>query len=201
MTHDKHQSFFDLLASEWDLMFTAEDLERLEHIVSKIDVQPDTEIIDLGCGTGVLFDMLRRRVGPGGSVTGVDFSLSMALKAHRNFPFSNVNVVDADVALLPFKESSFDLGVAFGAFAHFSQKESAIAEIHRVLKPGSKLYIIHLCSSKELAEMHHRLGGVLEHDELPPEDELRRMFNGNRFTDVSIDDHPGLFLATGTNVK
>ena len=197
--HDKHQKFFDELASEWDLMFTAEDLERLSHIVDQLGVESGMDILDLGCGTGILFDMLRRRSGDSGSVTGVDFSYEMTQQAHRNFPFGNVNVVDADAVSLPFADSSFDMAVAFAAFPHFSDQQKAINEIHRVLRSGAKLYLIHLISSKELSEIHHRVGGVIENDEIPPEDRLRGMLNSSKFTEVSIDDHPGLYLATAIN--
>ena len=107
--HDPHQEFFDNLAAEWDLRYTAEDLERLYRLVNRLPITEDMDLLDLGCGTGILFDMLRRRVGPGGLVTGVDFSIRMAQKAHRNFPFSNVTVVDADAARLPFQDSSYDM--------------------------------------------------------------------------------------------
>jgi len=199
--HDPHQAFFDLLAAEWDLMFTAEDLERLSHIVDQLDVQPGQDVVDLGCGTGILFDMMRRKVGSEGTVTGVDFSLQMVLKAHRNFPFSNVTVVDADVLALPFCDDSFDLGVAFAAFPHFSDKQLAVDEVHRVLKDGAKFYIIHLTSSKELSAIHHQIGGVVAHDEIPPEDGLIKIFHNSKFTDVTIADHPGLYLATAITAK
>lgn len=199
--HDKHQEFFDSLAAEWDLMFTAEDLERLRHIVSRLGVKPGMDVLDLGCGTGVLFDMLRRLVQQSGSVTGVDFSIQMARQAHRNFPFSNVSVVDADATNLPFADSSFDMAVAFSAFPHFSDQQRAIDETHRVLKSGSKFFIIHLISSKELSEIHRRVGGVVAHDEIPPETRLRQMLNSSKFTDISIEDHPGLYLTIALNTK
>lgn len=199
--HDKHQEFFDRLAAEWDLMFTTEDLERLTHIVYALDVAEGMEILDLGCGTGILFDMLRRRVGNSGSVTGVDFSFEMTQRAHRNFPFENVNVIDADATSLPFADSTFDLAVAFSAFPHFSDQQKAVDEIHRVLKNGKKFYIIHLISSREVAEVHHRIGGIVAHDELPPETRLRKMLNTSKFTDVAVDDHTGLYLATAVNSK
>lgn len=201
MSHDKHQAFFDKLAAEWDLMFTAEDLERLAHVVDNLGVSEGMDILDLGCGTGILFDMLRRKVGPGGLVTGVDFSIRMAQKAHRNFPFDNVTVVDADAIHLPFGDSTYDMAVSFSAFAHFSDKQKAISELDRVLKPGAKFYILHLQSSLELAESHGRIGGVVSDDKLPNEEELREMFVASNFDQIHIEDHPGLYLASAVNVK
>lgn len=199
--HDQHQQFFDSLAAEWDLMFTAEDLERLSHIVDRLDINNGMDVLDLGCGTGVLFDLLRRKVTESGSVTGVDFSYQMAQQAHRNFPFSNVNVVDADAISLPFADSSFDVAVAFSAFPHFSDQQKAIREIHRVLKNGGPFFIIHLISSKELSEIHHRIGGAVAHDQIPPDERLRDMLNSSMFSGISIEDHPGLYLAVAVNSK
>ena len=199
--HDPHQEFFDLLASEWDLMFTTEDLERLSNIVDNIEVNPGMNVIDLGCGTGILFDIIRRKVGPQGSVTGVDFSLQMVLKAHRNFPFPNVNCIDGDVVALPFCSDYFDMGVAFSAFPYFSDKQQAVDEVHRVLKENSKFYIIHLQSSKELSAIHHRIGGVVADDELPSSESLIEIFHNSKFTDVVIDDEPGHYLATAVAGK
>ena len=199
--HDKHQEFFDKLAEEWDYTFTAEDLDRLRHLVGKIGVKEGMDILDLGCGTGILFDMLRRAVGDNGSVTGVDFSIEMAQRAHRNFPFPNVNVVDADAVALPFVDSSFDMIVAFASFPHFSNQQRALDEAHRVLKPNCKIYIIQLESSKETHETHHRVGGIVAEDVLPSDDKLQQMLQNSKFVDEKIEDHPGLYLATATNSK
>ena len=197
--HDARQKFFDQMAAEWDLDYTAEDLERLSGLVELFEVKSGAHILDLGCGTGILFDMLRRKVGNKGSVTGVDFSIQMVKRAHRNFPFENVNVVDADVISLPFGDRTFDLSVGFRAFPHFEDKKKALAEIHRVLKPEAKLYFIHLVSSKQLAMHHHRQGGVVAKDVLPSEDEMKRMLTSAGFARVTIDDHPNLYLATAVN--
>lgn len=196
-----HQEFFDKLAAGWDLQFTAEDLERLSHLVEKLPINPGMSILDLGCGTGILFDFLRRRVGPAGLVTGVDFSLGMVRQARRNSPFSNLTIVQADACHLPFKDSSYDLAISFAAFPHFEDKAAAIREAGRVLKKGASFFIIHLASSEELAALHHRAGGAVASDMIPPEKELRRMLAEARFKDVQIEDRPGLYLASGVNAK
>ncbi len=196
--HDPHQAFFDKLAEEWDLMFTAEDLERLMHLVDKLGVKPGMDILDVGCGTGILFDMLRRKTGEKGTVTGLDFSINMIRIAHRNFPFDNVNVVDADVSMLPFSDKKFDLAIAFASFPHFVEKRKALDEIHRVLKSGAEFHIVHLASSKEVGELHKRIGGVVEKDQLPSAAELQKMFEQSRFGAVAIEDHPSLFTASAS---
>ena len=201
MSHDKHQEFFDRLAAESDLMFTAVDLEFLQHIVDQLDIRQGWDILDLGCGTGVLFDMLRRRVGETGSVTGVDFSFQMAQRANLNFPFPNVAVVDADAQMLPFRDSAFDMAVAFSAFPHFSDQQKALLETHRVLKPRARFYIIHLESSRDLNQLHQRIGGAVASDLIPPGERLREMFSTSKFVEVTIEDHPGLYLATAMNLK
>jgi ubiquinone/menaquinone biosynthesis C-methylase UbiE len=199
--HDPHQEFFENLAAEWDLHYTAEDLERLHRLVNRLKISEGWSILDLGCGTGILFDLLRRRVGTQGLVTGVDFSLGMAKRAHRNFPFTNVTVVDADTSCLPFLDSTYDMAISFAAFPHFTQKNLTVKEVGRVLKPGATFYIIHLVSSKELADIHHRVGGVLAQDRLPSQEELCKMFDESKFDRIQIDDHPGLFLASAINAK
>jgi demethylmenaquinone methyltransferase/2-methoxy-6-polyprenyl-1,4-benzoquinol methylase len=201
MSHDKHQKFFDELAAEWDLRFTSEDLERLSNLVDHLEISEGMEILDLGCGTGILFDLLRRRVGPDGSITGVDFSFQMARRAHRNFPFENVNVVDADVTRLPFRDDAFDMAISFASFDAFSDQTRVLKELHRVLKGGSMFCIIHLESSKELKDEHKREGGVVAEDRLPSAEQMQSMFADTDFEALRIEDHPGLYLACAINKK
>jgi len=201
MTKDIHQTFFDKLANEWDLHYTAEDLERLSHLVRNLGIEEGMDILDMGCATGVLFDLLRRRVGANGQVIGIDFSLNMARKAHHNFPFSNVNVVDCDAVDLPFRDSVFDMAVAFSSFPHFSSKKKALKETHRVLKPGAHLFIIHLVSSKIVSESHRKVGGPLANDELPAPKVLVPLFRSCGYKGIEIEEHSNLFLASAVTVK
>lgn len=199
--HSTHQDFFDKLAAEWDLSFTAEDLERLTRVVNRLQIVTGFDILDLGCGTGILFDMLRRKVGSNGSVTGVDFSLRMAKRAHRNFPFDNVNVVDGDVVALPFRAHCFDMAVAFSSFPHFSDRPKALSETRRVLKSGASFHIIHLMSSHEISEMHHRVGGAVANDSLPSATDMTQLLEAAGFVHVRVEDKPGMYLASAVNLK
>ncbi len=192
---DKRKQYFDSFADEWDKMFTAEDLEILEFLINSFDIRDGFSVADLGCGTGVQFDMLRRRVGPEGLIVGVDFSSRMLHKAKLNFPFSNIIAIDADVESLPLKGDHFDMAISFAAFAHFPHPKLVIQEASRILKKGASLHIIHLMSSKELERHHLRAGGPVAHDRVPSLDQMKELLESYGFTDIKITDHPGLYLA------
>jgi ubiquinone/menaquinone biosynthesis C-methylase UbiE len=194
---DKKQGYFDSLGDTWDHNVTAEDMERLTHIIDRIDIRPGATVCDLGCGTGVLFDLLRRRVGETGYVVGVDFAPRAAHRAARNFPFDNIRVVEADARYLPFRDGVFDLVISYAAFAHFSPKDDMLRQAHGVLKPLGRLVIIHLMGRTKLAEMHHRAGDAVANDDLPNRQELTDMLNRARFSHCEVTDMTNLYLAIG----
>jgi demethylmenaquinone methyltransferase/2-methoxy-6-polyprenyl-1,4-benzoquinol methylase len=193
---DSRKKYFESFAEEWDKNFTAEDLEFLSHILDSFGISRGDKIADLGCGTGVLFDYLRRKVGPEGFIVGVDFSSRMIEKARLNFPFPNCLVIDAEAENLPLKSESFDLVVSFAAFAHFADKRKVILEASRILKSGGKLNILHLLGSNELKNFHHQVGGPVAMDHLPPYEKMMQMLDEGRFINAKITDHPGLYLAS-----
>jgi len=194
---DEKQRYFDSLGEDWDKDLTSEDLERLTHILDKFNISQGLYVCDLGCGTGVLFDLLRRRVGEQGMILGVDFSPRAAHKASRNFPFHNIGVVEADACCVPMADGVFDLVVSFAAFAHFSHKDATIHEAYRILKPGGRFVIIHLAGREKLACRHHMIGGPIDHDELPDARQLRAMFERGLFMNHELTETKDLYLAVG----
>jgi len=110
---DKKQEYFDHFGEDWDKDLTAEDLERLQHLIDNVNVHSGEYVCDLGCGTGVMFDMLRRRVGEKGYIIGVDFAPRVAHKAHDNFPFHNETFF-FNVQNTPHKQSYSSKNVLWG---------------------------------------------------------------------------------------
>lgn len=194
---DEKQKYFDAFGAEWDKDLTAEDFERLSHIIDNFHVSKGLKVCDLGCGTGVLFDILRHRVGESGFIVGVDFAPRVAHKAHHNFPFHNVGVVEADVCCLPFGDGIFDMVVSFAAFAHFSHKDETIHQAYHILKPGGRFIAIHLVGRDELARDHHQHGGPIDHDDLPDRQQLAEMFSRGHFPNFELTDTKSLYLAVG----
>jgi len=195
---DEHRrKYFESCADDWDKSFTAEDYEILSFLIDSFDIPKKARIADLGCGTGIMFDMLRRKVGLNGMIVGIDFSSRMVMKARQNFPFDNVYEVDADVEDLPLQSDSFDFVISFASFAHFTNPQKVMEETSRILKQGGQFHIIHLLGSKELEKLHKKVGGPVADDHLPSNEDMMKLFDFGHFINVTIKDHPGLYLASG----
>ena len=91
------------------------------------------KVLDVGCGTGALTLKLAKA---GFEVTGVDISQSMLAQLAERAKGLNVKLVEADIFSLPFPDSCFDSAVSRWVLPHFSNWESALREVARVLKPG-----------------------------------------------------------------
>lgn len=194
------REYFGAHAEEWDKNFTAEELQILSDLINTIEIKSGYKIVDLGCGTGVLFDLLRRKVGGSGMVIGIDFSTRMAKRAHRNFPFENCHPLNADAHNLPLKSDSFNQVISFAAFAHFTEHGKVIEEVARILKKNGRLHIIHLLGSQELARHHHHAGGPVASDHLPPQENMIKLLKNNHFGEIQLVDRPGLYHACGVKL-
>jgi len=96
-------------------------------------------VLDICTGTGSTLSRVQTRVGSDGLVVGTDFSRGMLRKAQsKTVGFSNVFLVEADAANVPFKESIFDAVTCCYAFYELKGRtqEECLREIGRVLKPG-----------------------------------------------------------------
>lgn len=92
-------------------------------------------VLDVGCGTGIASEPLSRR---GMSITGVDPSAPMLDHARTRIPAGTF--VQGTAEELPFDNRSFD-GVICAQAIHWFDREKAIAEMIRVVKPGGRVAI------------------------------------------------------------
>jgi demethylmenaquinone methyltransferase/2-methoxy-6-polyprenyl-1,4-benzoquinol methylase len=140
--------FFDSCAPWWDA-----DMIRNEAIITTIldnaDIRGGMDILDVACGTGVLFpDYLKRGVA---SVTGIDISPEMAKLAAAKFP--EVTVVCGDVEETAF-DRKFDGIMVYNAFPHFPDPANLIKVLANLVKPGGRLSVAHSMSRAQLQQHH-----------------------------------------------
>lgn len=131
-------AFFDSLAPTWDAALVRSD--RIIHtILDRGGVSSGKRVLDVACGTGVLFpDYLARDVA---SVVGVDISPAMARIAAGKYddPYT---VRCADVQELTFPQG-FDCVMIYNAFPHFPDPAGLLSTWAAVCVPGGRLTVAH----------------------------------------------------------
>lgn len=170
---ESHRTYFNQLAQAWNTQVQEEP--RLHNLLFRFGIAFGEWVLDLGAGTGRTSKWISQMVGPQGKVFVVDFAEAM-LKEAKGMGLANSDLVCGDVHFLPFKDSCFDKIVCFSAFPHFSNKEKAIAEMHRILKPKGKCLILHTLSHERLNAFHASLEGPVREDVLPPIDTAKALF-------------------------
>ena len=142
--------FFDRLAPGWDADMIRDD-RIISEILDKGGVQGGKKVLDVACGTGVLFgDYLKRNVE---SVTGVDISSQMVKIAASKYPDSNISVVCADVQNCDFPDK-FDCIMIYNAFPHFPEPEKLFERLSKLLKKGGRITVAHGMSRAKI-DAHH----------------------------------------------
>ena len=140
--------FFDRCAPSWDV-----GLVRNEAVISAIldnaGVKAGVDVLDVACGTGVLFpDYLKRGVA---SLTAIDISPEMVKLARQKYP--KVCVLCGDVEQTVF-DQCFDVIMIYNAFPHFPDPARLIGRLARWVKPGGRLSVAHGMSREKLLQHH-----------------------------------------------
>ena len=108
-------------------------------IIEIASLKPDMRVLDVACGTGVLTIAVADAISPGGAVTGLDLNAGMLTVARQKA--TDIDWHEAPAEALPFVDSSFDAVVSQFGLMFFENKELAIQEMLRVLRPSGNLTI------------------------------------------------------------
>jgi demethylmenaquinone methyltransferase/2-methoxy-6-polyprenyl-1,4-benzoquinol methylase len=222
---------FDSVAGKYDLMndLMSAGLHRLwkRFAVEATHVRPGMRVLDLAGGTGDLALDFARRVGDAGVVVLTDINAAMLGVGRRRLEdrgvVGNLRYALADAERLPFADQRFDaVTIAFG-LRNVTDKEAALREMHRVLRPGGRVLILEFSEvrSEPLKLAYDAwsfgvlplLGRFIANDEdsyrylaesirkHPPQEELAAMMEDAGFADVRYRNLTGGIVAIHSGMR
>ena len=176
--------FFDRCAPTWDAGMIKSDA-IIGRILDNAEVGADMDVLDVACGTGVMFDYyLHRDVR---SVIGIDISPEMAKIAEEKYAAEpRVQVICGDVEEYAFG-CKFDRIVVYNAFPHFPYPKRLIKLLAGLLKEGGRLTVAH-GMSREAIDGHHRGAASKVSNGLMTAENLKRIFDAHFEVEVVISN-------------
>jgi ubiquinone/menaquinone biosynthesis C-methylase UbiE len=134
------------------LMTLGRERRFREKLLEPARLNAGEAVLDVGCGTGSLAIAAKRRVGPTGSVHGLDASPEMIARAQYKARKAGLDVTFANgvAESLPFPDARFDVVLNTVMLHHLGAKARpiAMAEMRRVLRPGGRLLTVDFAGSR-----------------------------------------------------
>ena len=176
--------FFDRCAPTWDAEMIKND-GIIGRILDNAEVGAGMDVLDVACGTGVMFDYyLDRGVT---SVTGIDIAPQMAKIAREKYAHTpNVQVLCGDVEEYAF-DRQFDRVVVYNAFPHFPYPKRLLKTLAGLLKVGGRLTIAH-GMSREAIDNHHSGSASKVSNGLMTAESLKKLFDPYFNVEVMISN-------------
>lgn len=113
-------------------------------IIRTLDVKPGMCVLDVGCGPGRVTIPLAKAVGPDGNVVAIDIRPEMLRRARakaQNAGVSNIDFQELAIHTGKLGADRFDAALLVTVLGEIPDRESALLEIHRVLKQDGILSI------------------------------------------------------------
>ena len=127
------QAVYDGGAAGYAAVLEPTFLAQAERTVELAGIRPGTRMLDLATGTGTIARLAAER---GAAVVGVDVSERMLAVGRELSPDLDLRVADASA--LPFPDRVCDVVTCGLAVTHFVDRDRALSEVRRVLRPGGR---------------------------------------------------------------
>lgn len=202
-------SFFDRLGRKWDELRAAAfgDAFALEAMLSLLPTE--WTVADLGTGTGFLLPTLADNFQNVIAVEPAATMLECARQRVSEHGAANVTFHQGDLNRLPIQDNTADLAIACLVLHHVEKPADALAEIHRVVRPGGRLLLIEQQSheNQSFYETMQDLWWGFEPDDLASQVKRagfnsvhhRRLASAER--ESRTLEAPRLFMVSGTKEK
>jgi len=192
-TDDPRIGYFDALAEQWDHCepLGGSPQGRLAAHRTLLGFRPGQDVLEVGCGTGMITAWLAEQVAPG-RVTAVDFSPAMIAQARAKHIDADFECKDA--CRDDFGLARYDVVFCFHSFPHFRDQAAALQRLGRALKAGGRLLVMHLAGSTRINDFHAALEGPVRGDRLPQGLEWEPLLAAAGLTCSRLIDEEALFF-------
>lgn len=130
---------YDATAHIYDMRYSEEQMNKVQAALRNVGIERDHLVLDVGCGTGILFDNVANRVE---NVVGLDISRrTLSYAKQRAKGFVNVHLLLADAEFLPFRENIFNRVFAVTLIQNTPNPLDTLAEIRRVAECSSVIVV------------------------------------------------------------
>lgn len=191
-------AFFDAQAdASWAAdQYGDEELRKLDQLFNETGSLSGRIVLEPGCGTGRLTEILSEKVGVTGRVVALDISPVMVEAAKKRVKEAgNTELSVSQIELFDTPAEKFDLILCHQVFPHIEDKGGCLRKFHDLLAPDGKVVIFHFISFEEINNVHRKAGTVVQNDMMPHSSEMERLFNEAGFTIKFIrESEDGYFL-------
>ncbi len=139
--HEATKTYYDSLTNDYNGLYkdpisSGEDEIVTDFAKDFLHVDDNQKILDLGCGTGLGYEII-----PAKHYVGIDISPHMISQAKKQFPKADFRIEDFDKIELP-NDFFTDVVSFYGSLSHSTEIDSVINEIYDTLTPGGKFVLM-----------------------------------------------------------
>jgi ubiquinone/menaquinone biosynthesis C-methylase UbiE len=199
--------YFDKWALDYDNSILQHIVFKTSHemLIKEILVNNGgkKKVLDVGCGTGEFVYKLAEYFKKY-EVHGIDLSKEMINKASNKSGFENAKFEIGDVENMPYPDNTYDIITCSHSFHHYPNKDKAMAEMYRILKPNGRVMIVDGCRDvffgRVIFDIVERMEKHVYH--LFAE-EFRKLFRDTGFNNIVQKrfNFVPLLLSIGTAIK
>lgn len=145
--HDEHlersQTVWDRWSDHYGLSETDFAPIRADAI-DRLELRPGDRVLEVGCGPGVNFELIREKIGPDGELVAVDYSPGMIENARDRIEthgWENIELRRADATTIEF-DGEFDAAVASLSLSVMPDVRAAVENVYGALAPGAPFAVV-----------------------------------------------------------
>lgn len=145
----KNKMIFNELAATWDERCKHEFV-KIQQIIKLSDIKPQSKILDVGTGTGILLNFLLKKDPI--KITALDYAEKMIECAKKKHQDPRIEFVTQDI--MQHDEKEYDYIFLYSVYPHFEDKKRLLKHLSCKLKRGGKVVIAHSESKEKINSIH-----------------------------------------------